>query len=141
MKKFLILFVSLAFATGIYAQKAEPAAAHKVVFQMTSDNPKEHKALINNLRNLKESWGETVDILVVVHSPGVALVDAKNPFGDQIQQFIKEDNIVFAVCENTLRQRNIDKSTLLHNMEFVPVGIGEIVLKQEQDWSYIKANF
>jgi hypothetical protein len=116
-------------------------ADHKIVFQMTTDNPKEHKALMNNLRNLREGWGDTVQMLVVVHSPGVALVDAKNPFAEEIQQFIKEKEVVFAVCENTLKQKNIDKASLMPNLEFVPMGVAEIVTKQEQGWSYIKANF
>lgn len=137
MKKYLFLFIFILFAAISNAQEAE----HKIVFQMTTDNPKEHKALMNNLRNLKEGWGDTVQMLVVVHSPGVALVDAKNPFAEEIQQFIKEDGVVFAVCENTLKQKNIDKASLMRNLEFVPMGVAEIVMKQEQGWSYIKANF
>lgn len=137
MKKYLFLLIFMAFAAISNAQDAE----HKIVFQMTTDNPKEHKALMNNLRNLKKGWGDTVQMLVVVHSPGVALVDAKNSFTEEIQQFIKEDRVVFAVCENTLKQRNIDKASLMPNIEFVPMGVAEIVTKQEQGWSYIKANF
>lgn len=137
MRKYLFLFIFMALAAISNAQDAD----HKIVFQMTTDNPKEHKALMNNLRNLREGWGDTVQMLVVVHSPGVALVDAKNPFAEEIQQFIKEKEVVFAVCENTLKQKNIDKASLMPNLEFVPMGVAEIVTKQEQGWSYIKANF
>lgn len=137
MKKYLFLFIFMGFAAISNAQDTE----HKIVFQMTTDNPKEHKALMNNLRNLKEGWGDTVQMLVVVHSQGVALVDTENSFTEEIQQFIKEKGVVFAVCENTLRQKNIDKASLMPNLEFVPMGVAEIVTKQEQGWSYIKANF
>ncbi len=43
------------------------------------------------------------------------------------------------VCENTMRQKKIQKSQLLPFLETVPMGIGEIILKQEQGWAYIKA--
>lgn len=137
MRKYLFLLIFTAVTAISHAQDAE----HKVVFQMTTDNPKEHKALMNNLRNLNEGWGDTVQMLVVVHSPGIALVDANNSFAEEIQHFIKEKGIVFAVCENTLKQKNIGKSSLMPNLEFVPMGVAEIVTKQEQGWSYIKANF
>jgi len=45
------------------------------------------------------------------------------------------------VCENTLKQRKIDKSEILPEASFVPVGIAELVLKQEEGWAYIKAGF
>ena len=49
--------------------------------------------------------------------------------------------VQFVVCENTMKQRKVTKEQLLPNTGFVKMGIGEIILKQEQGWSYIKAGF
>jgi intracellular sulfur oxidation DsrE/DsrF family protein len=45
------------------------------------------------------------------------------------------------VCEFSLKERKVDKSKLIAQSTYVPAGILEIVEKQEQGWSYIKAGF
>jgi uncharacterized protein len=40
-----------------------------------------------------------------------------------------------------LKAKKIDKSQLMSNLDFVVMGIAEIVVKQELGWSYIKAGF
>jgi hypothetical protein len=44
-------------------------------------------------------------------------------------------------CENTLRERKIDKSEIVSEAGFVPAGIIEVVDKQTKGWAYIKAGF
>ena len=109
--------------------------------QMSSADTLEHKGLMNNLRNLKEGWGDSVEVEVVIHGPGVDLVTKeKSTQGSQIQKLVQQ-GIKFVVCNNTLKQRNISPAQLLPNIPIVPMGIGEVVLKQEEGWSYIKAGF
>jgi intracellular sulfur oxidation DsrE/DsrF family protein len=52
-----------------------------------------------------------------------------------------EKGVSFVVCRNTMKQRNISEVQIIPNMGFVPMGVGEIILKQEQGWSYLKAGF
>jgi uncharacterized protein len=54
---------------------------------------------------------------------------------------LKAKGVVFTACENTLRERKIDKTEVVFEAIFVPSGIIEIVMKQEKGWSYLKAGF
>ena len=62
-------------------------------------------------------------------------------FGDKSAQIaaFKEKGVVYNVCEFSLKERKVDKSKLIAQSTYVPAGIIEIVEKQEQGWSYIKA--
>lgn len=112
---------------------------HLIVMQLTSADTVVHKGLIKQLNNLKNGWGDTVNIEVVCHGPGIALLmNNKTKLGTQISQ-LQQRGIDFVACENTMLEKKIDKEEILPNMTFVRMGIGEIILKQEQGWHYIKA--
>lgn len=139
MKDILLLSVFLMLVNPVKAQEKE--TAHRVVFQMTSAEIAEQKGLLNNIDNLIKLWKDDVTIHVVIHGPGIALVLAeKTTFKADLTRLI-DAGVVFKVCENTLKQKGIDKKAILSNMQFVPSGIAEIILRQEQGWSYIKSNF
>lgn len=130
------LLLTLMLLGGLHA-----SAQHKIVMHMSSADTMVWKGLMNNLKHLKEGWGNTVEIEVVVHGPGVELMMAsKTTQLANINRF-RDMGIPFLVCENTLRERKIAKDQLVPAAGFVPMGIGEIVLKQEAGWSYIKVGF
>lgn len=117
------------------------AQQHKVVIQLTSGDSLVWKATMNNVRNLKKGWGDDVKIEVVVHGPGIGfLITDKTTEAERIKDFSSK-GVVFVACENTLRERKIPKETLLPGTGYVEMGVGEIILKQEQGWSYLKAGF
>jgi uncharacterized protein len=119
----------------------ENQVKHKVVIQLSSNDTLVWKGLMNNLKHLKFGWGDSVQIEVVAHGFGIEmLMTAKTTQQKKIAEF-KNMGIVFVACENTLREKNISKELIIHEVDFVPMGIGEIVKKQEQGWSYIKAGF
>lgn len=134
----IILLVSIFSPTKILAQ--DTGAGHKIVFQLTDNDVKSHKALSNQLKNLTEGWPDA-EFGVVVHSAGINyLQKSKTTFKAEIDALTAK-GVKFIACENTLRTQNIDKSDILDVAGFVPMGIGEVVLKQEAGWSYIKAGF
>lgn len=113
---------------------------HKIVFQLTDNDVKSHKALTNQLKNLTDGWPHA-QIEVVVHSAGIGyLMTDKTAFKSEIETLVKK-GVEFKACENTLRSQKIDKAEIIEVAGFVPMGIGEVVLKQEAGWSYIKAGF
>lgn len=112
---------------------------HLIVMQLTSADTVVHKGLIKQLNNLKNGWGDTVNIEIVCHGPGIELLmNNKTKLGTQISQ-LQQRGIDFVACENTMLEKKINKEEILPNMTFVRMGIGEIILKQEQGWHYIKA--
>jgi intracellular sulfur oxidation DsrE/DsrF family protein len=140
--KIIILTTALLSAFGVFAQKAKSKLpTHRIVMQLTSGDEKVHKSLTKQLNNLKDGWGDSVTIEVVCHGPGIDfLTTDKTKFKNEIYE-LKNRGIVFIVCENSLREREVPKEAILPDMNYVKMGIGEIVLKQEQGWTYIKAGF
>ncbi|WP_291097383.1 MULTISPECIES: DsrE family protein [unclassified Flavobacterium] len=111
---------------------------HRVVFQMNSNDPESQKALMNNLQNLKKAWGANVEIEVVTFGPGIELVmTEKSAAAEGIAEMIK-NGVIFVACENTMAKKNITKEELIENVGTVPSGVAEVIIKQEQGWSYIK---
>lgn len=125
---------------GTPAQQ-QTVGMHRVVMQLSSADTLEHKGLMNNLKHLKEGWGDSVQVEVVVHGPGIALVTKGNSTqGEAIEQMIQK-GVQFVVCRNTMKQKGLTEEQLLSGVGVVPMGIGEIIKKQEQGWTYIKAGF
>ena len=80
-------------------------------------------------------------IEVVCHNNGISFLQTAKTFqGDKIKE-LKSKGVVFVACENTLRERKIDKTEIVPEAGFVPAGIIEVVDKQTKGWSYLKAGF
>lgn len=136
-----ILTALLVFLIGTGAQSQVNSPQHRVVMQLSSNDTLAWKGLMNNLKNLKAAWGDSVEVEVVAHGPGVDLLRSdKTTQLDKIRQF-RSMGIVFVACENTLRERNIPRDLILPEAGTVKMGVGEIIQKQEAGWSYIKAGF
>lgn len=149
MHKYISTFVLLMFltASGLQSQVTEPqvknvqAVKHRVVIQLSSNDTLAWKGLMNNLKNLKEGWGDSVQVEVVAHGNGIQLLMAgKTTQLENIRKF-KAMGIDFVGCENTLRERKISKTEIIPEAGFVKMGIGEIILRQEEGWTYIKSGF
>jgi len=147
MKKLMVsAIVSLVLITsGVFAQAnkggvAKESTNHKVVVQLSTNDAQQWNFLMNNLKFLKVAWGEQVAIEVVAYGPGVDMMMANSAVKEKIVEF-KNQGVVFVVCENTMRVRGIKKEEILPEAGYVPSGVGELVLKQEQGWEYFKAGY
>ena len=136
MKTFITICLSvMLFATNTQAQNN---AAHKIIFQLVNGDTSSHKVLMKQFGNILSIAPDT-KIEVVCHGPGIdMMMQEKSIVINKIKEF-KEKGVVFNVCEFSLKERKVDKSKLIEQSTFVPAGTIEIVEKQEQGWSYIKA--
>jgi intracellular sulfur oxidation DsrE/DsrF family protein len=114
---------------------------HRIIMQLSSGDTTEWKGTVNNIRNLKKGWGEDVVIEIVAHGPGISFLMKSRTTQHAMIKVLSKQGVIFLACENTMKEKKIDKSEILPEAEFVPMGIGEIVLKQEQGWTYIKGGF
>ena len=143
MNKVLVLALAILLSSlFVSAQQATAEKMpHKVVIQLSSSDTLAWKGLMNNIKNLKAFWGDSVAIEVVAHGPGIGfLMKEKTTQLDRIIDF-KSKGVVFAGCENTLLERKISKESIIQEAGFVKSAVVEIILKQEQGWSYIKGGF
>lgn len=113
---------------------------HKIVFHLASGDSLVHKALVKQIANVLDYW-KTAKIEVVIHNNGIGFMKAdESKTGNEIN-LLTQKGVVFAVCENTMKQRKLEKKQILSAATYVPVGIAELVLKQEAGYAYIKAGF
>lgn len=139
--KNIILILSLlliGFSSEAQNNHSENQAEHKLIIQLVNGDSLSQFGLIKNLRNLTTGWPE-LQIEVVCHGPGIGfLVNGKSPFLDDIHK-LAEQGVTFAACENTMKAKKIPADKISKDAITVPMGIQEVVLKQEAGWSYIKA--
>ncbi|MEQ1677502.1 MAG: DsrE family protein [Chitinophagaceae bacterium] len=142
-KKLLFAFAMLFFSFQLAAQTTAGSTTvqHRVVLQLSSSDTLVWKGLMNNIKNLKNGWGDSVSIEVVAHGPGIEFLMLGKTTQQEKIAYFKSKGVVFVGCENTLTERKISKESIIPEAGFVKMGVGEIILKQEQGWSYIKVGF
>lgn len=139
MKRILIVAGLALAAVVAFAATMQPAAQHRIVFELTSAGPETWNALLNNVENVRQALGEErTKVEVVVHGNGLGFVKpGDRQLGVRMKQ-LAEAGVVFAACENTMRRQNVSKADLLPFVTTVDSGVAEIVRKQEAEWSYLR---
>lgn len=141
MKKIIFILSIIALYTVVGFSQKGTQAKYKVVIQIASESPDQQKSLFNQLGNIQKDLGDSVEIEVVVHGPAIGLVMTDQTTQKENIYKYKNGGVTFAVCENTLRQRNITKDQILPEMTFVKSAMVELIKKQNEGWSYLKAGF
>lgn len=136
MKKlFSTLTAILLFYFSIIAQITQ----HKIVFDFVKADTADFSVMIRQINNILKEAADT-KVEVVCSGPGIfMLVDNKTNVRKEIEKLQSGFNVSFAVCANTMRNKNVDKSRLLPQAIVVPVAILEISSREQEGWSYIKA--
>ncbi len=127
----------------------------KVVYHINYDDPKKQAAALRNVQNHINAVGaEKLDLKVVMHGDGLALLlypesepNTKMKMAnadDEMQARIaglKDQGIEFQVCANTLKGRKIDMEHDLYDVakaDVVPSGVAQLAILQAQGYAYIK---
>lgn len=131
-----LLIVLLVAVSNSYAQEK----THKAVFHLSTSDTLAYDALHIQLNNVLNHW-PTAQIEVVVHNNGIAFMQKSKSKHEANIQALAQRGVVFAVCENTIKRKKIDKQDIISPAKFVPVGLAEIIEKQEEGWAYIKSGF
>ena len=113
--------------------------AHRVLFAMTSPEEADWQLTVHNIRNLIVGMApEPVEVEVVAYGPGIAFLKKDGVDAADIQK-LESPHVHFVAFGNAMRNQHLEASDLVAGSEVVPAGIVEVVKKQEQGWSYIKA--
>ncbi len=137
MKRLVLVgLVALTSVAFVQSQRQQP---YRVVFDLTSKDTIDQKAVIRWIREVTTS-SPKAEIEVVMYAKGFELVMAdRSPFAADVKDAMKNPNVSFKVCAIALKNNNVDKSQLLPGVQTVPDGIYELVAKQQDRWGYIKA--
>ncbi len=139
MKKMLInvLFLLTILNVGVYAQNS----IHKVVIQVSTDDPRTQKLALNNAVNLQKFYGiDNVKIEIVAYGPGLGILTKENKQSMRVSSLAMQD-ITFSACMNTMHtiQKKTGKLPILtEGVQKVPSGVVRIVELEEQGYAYIR---
>ncbi len=133
MKKSILLTLFVALFSFV-----ANAQTHKVVIQLNTSDTLVWQGALKNISNLQTALGASTQIELVAHGSGISiLVDGKTTQKAKIAE-LAATGVLFKACENTIRERKIDRSTILPQVGTVPSGVAEVVIKQEAGWAYLK---
>jgi intracellular sulfur oxidation DsrE/DsrF family protein len=138
-KKIVCLAILLAFSVGLAKIGFAQTKAHHIVFAITSNDEADWRLAMGNIRNLLA--GEPTDsteIEVVAFGPGLNMVRKATVVASDIQA-LEAKHVRFVACENSMKMQHVILEDLVEGVQSVPSGILEVVTKQEQGWTYIKA--
>jgi intracellular sulfur oxidation DsrE/DsrF family protein len=136
MKRLLIVAAIALGSLGFVYRAPQP---YRVVFDLTSRDSLDQKAVLRWINEVTTS-SPNAEVEVVMYAKGFELVmPDKSTVLPGIQSAIKNPKVAFKVCAIALKNNNIDKSQLLPGVQVVPDGIHELVMKQQENWGYIKA--
>ncbi|KAN0036697.1 hypothetical protein ACTFIV_002004 [Dictyostelium citrinum] len=105
-------------------------------------NNGDEKKIQSTLRNIKNAYNDQrlkdkLQIELIVFGEGVSVYMKSNPSYEPLLLQLKSLGTIFKQCENTIRDRNINKNELFDFVQYVPSANGEIILKQHQGYASI----
>jgi intracellular sulfur oxidation DsrE/DsrF family protein len=93
--------------------------------------------VLNNANNILSDL-DNVKVEIVANARGYKLfIQDNNPYYDRLKE-LKSMGVKLVLCNNTLKGVGLKKDDLIEGVELVPSGVGELVKKQAEGWSYIK---
>lgn len=132
----LILLFAAFFLIGTAASAQTPK--YRLVIDMVSADTSDHGAILRQIRNLwKELPGTQVQI--VMHGKALTMVQKGETAMEEKITALQKEGVVFSVCRNTMKRYKLTEKDFIPAATFVPAAIAELVRKQQEGWSYIKA--
>ncbi len=133
----LAVFLLLGFSTTVSADGAK----HKLVIQVSTDDPRTQKIAMNNAVNLQKLYGvDDVDIEIVAYGPGLGMLTKKSKYADRVKSLAIQD-IKFSACMNTMnkvKNKTGHLPKLTDGVGSVQAGVARIMELQEQGYSYVR---
>ena len=98
----LPLMLGLMIALPVSAGE-KPFAEHKVVLQISDDDPFKQTLVLNVAGNIVKAYGtDNVDIQIVAFGPGLRLLFDDNANRQRIQNLVENAEVKFHACKNTI---------------------------------------
>ncbi len=135
--------VAVAGATFLIAAGAQGTGAagqkrHKLVIQVSDNDPAKWNLALNNAKNVQDDVGAAnVDITLVAYGPGIGMLKLESPVGARVAEALKA-NVRVVACENTMRGAKLGRDDMQSGISYVPAGVTEIMKKQGEGWAYLR---
>jgi uncharacterized protein len=115
-----------------------PGARQRVIFQVSDNDPRKWNLALNNIRNVQEDLGkDNVEVELVAYGPGLPMLKLESEVSTRIADALAQGVNVVA-CENTMFNTKVKREDMLPNIGYVKSGVVELMVKQQQGYSYIR---
>ena len=139
--KLLLLGLLMAMAAGC-ASGPQSDGVHRMVIQVSTDDPRTQTIALNNAVNLQKELGAgNVEVEIVAYGPGLTLLMRQSRQARRVASMAMYDEFTFSACNNTMKkfQRKKGKMPkLIEGVKVVPAGVLRIMSLQEQGYSYLR---
>jgi hypothetical protein len=140
MKRLIAFFAVLAFAvlaSGQAAAEATSSAKERVIIQVSTPEQRIWNQALNYVENLQELYGkDKVEIEIVALGWGIGMLKFDSPLATRVAESLKRGATLQA-CEVTMGRQKLTKQDMLPDISYVKAGLGQIIKRQKEGWSYI----
>lgn len=128
-----LLFCMITLAASAQEKKLS------VVWDLSSADTTVQAAVFRQINNARAQVPD-LQVEVVFHGQAVlAVLNDSLQFASRVK-LAKEKGVTLAVCNNSLKRLKIDPSKLMAETTVVPSAVVELIKKQADGWSYLKAS-
>ncbi len=138
-RRSILTFLGLgAAAAPALAQQKKPAAKHRVIFQVSDNDPARWQLALNNARNVQADLGaQNVQIEVVAYGPGIEMLKAESKVAGGLAGAL-DSSVSLIACENTMQNNKVSRDEMYGGVKFVQAGVTHIMRRQGKGWAYIR---
>ena len=127
-----------AAAAPALAQQNKPAAKHRVVFQVSDNDPARWNLALNNARNVQTDLGaQNVQIEIVAYGPGIEMLKAESKVAGGLAGAL-DASVSLIACENTMQNSKVSRDDMYGGVKYVQAGVTHIMRRQGEGWAYIR---
>lgn len=118
-----------------------PATQKKyhAIYQLDVNDPKIIEKAIRNINNALTDprLAAKIQIELIAFGGGTDAYMKGSKYEEDLKALI-EKGVIVSQCNNTLKERKIDRNQLYDFIAIVPSGNGELIIRQAEGWSVIK---
>ena len=142
--KALLLVLLLLWQGALLSQAGEAMAgrgkvpAHKVIFQVSDNDPQKWYLTLSNTRNVQKELGKgNVQIEVLAYGPGLDMVVLETEVAEKLEEAMG-NGVTIVACENTMIGRKLTRADMYPGIGYVKTGVVELMKRQREGWAYVR---
>ena len=130
--------IAVAFLLSIFLVNGLAQEKHKVVFQVSDNDPAKWRLALNNAQNVQADLGKgNVEIEIVAYGPGLEMLKMESKVSDRLAQAL-DNHVGLIACVNTMENTKTPKSDMYGGIGYVQAGVTHIMKRQKEGWAYIR---
>ena len=141
MRPIIVLTTLLLAAAAVLAPVTSHAQSgkHRVVLQVSDNDPGKWNLALNVAENLQEAYGkDNTEVEIVAYGPGLNMFKAESKVAARLNK-AQDASVTLYACENTMQKMKVTKADLHPGSLVAPGGgVVHIFKRQKEGWDSIR---